>query len=341
MSATGETPPPGWVVIDSALEPLYGSAKPRHYGTLIRYRQGGPDPLDGISAYFNPAPVPHWHLVSYGLTELAEKESANPKVSGFGFELTLRVGNARADQEPPLWTLGLLQSLARYVYTTGRYFEEGHFFELGEPPAPELEGFSTVAFRKDPQLPTSRGPFGAFEFLQVVLLHREEATALKAWNTVGLLEVMAKQDPMLILSPARPRVLAVPELAKEIAERTAKEGSSTPRLRLSHAGWQRSPWGPEVELTLGADAAPELGAVLPGRLGFDRPLEVLSAEGETPVVTFLPGQANGVQPSGGMLRVTLTKETARKLGAELTRGKGPWRLPELAELVVQPRQVTK
>ena len=38
--------------------------------TAPRYTLGGQDPLDGISVYWADAPVPHWHYITYGFSEL-------------------------------------------------------------------------------------------------------------------------------------------------------------------------------------------------------------------------------------------------------------------------------
>jgi len=58
---------PGWDAIDAQLATIYGDRKPDgHWGTLIRYILGGPDPIDGVSAYIVRAPNPHIHYVSYG-----------------------------------------------------------------------------------------------------------------------------------------------------------------------------------------------------------------------------------------------------------------------------------
>ncbi|MFO0924201.1 MAG: hypothetical protein U0905_17125 [Pirellulales bacterium] len=42
---------PGWDAIDGRLREVYGDQEPQHWGTLIKHMLGGPDPLDGISAY--------------------------------------------------------------------------------------------------------------------------------------------------------------------------------------------------------------------------------------------------------------------------------------------------
>ena len=85
---------PGWDAITAAMERLYpGQEKPPHLGTDFHARVvfGGPEVIDGFSAYAATEPVPHWHWVTYGLTELYAKESDDPEWSGYGFELTMHV----------------------------------------------------------------------------------------------------------------------------------------------------------------------------------------------------------------------------------------------------------
>ena len=74
---------PGWEAINRALEPLDPGVEPQHWGTLLKWRLGGPDPLDGISIYERED---HWHYVSFGMSELYLKESEAEEVSGWGFE---------------------------------------------------------------------------------------------------------------------------------------------------------------------------------------------------------------------------------------------------------------
>ena len=65
----------GFDAISERLALLYPNQKERHYGTVIKYALGGKDPLDGISVYKSEKGMPHWHYISYGFTELYEKES--------------------------------------------------------------------------------------------------------------------------------------------------------------------------------------------------------------------------------------------------------------------------
>ena len=164
-----DEPVPGWDAINAALAPIYGDVEPLHWGTIIRWRMGGPDPLDGTSAYRADGPPPHWHFVSYGLSELYRKESDDPERSGWGIELTFRVRRAPDDDQPPQWALGLLQNLARYVFETGNVLGVGDHMDLFGPIAlEESTEIRAAAFVLDPQLGRIDTPHGAVAFLQVV-----------------------------------------------------------------------------------------------------------------------------------------------------------------------------
>src|SRR5215831_5073203 len=91
---------PGWDALDAALRPIYGDREPYHVGTIIPYALGGPDPIHGISAYKNAEPRRHWHLITYGFSELWAKQSSDRDVSGFGFELTFRTTWQAKETEP-------------------------------------------------------------------------------------------------------------------------------------------------------------------------------------------------------------------------------------------------
>src|SRR5262245_45706547 len=103
----------GWKALERKLASVYGDQEPKHWGTVMRYTEGGPDPLDGISAYRGDAP-PHWHFVTFGFSELYEKTAENRNVSGWGFELSLRLKRGERENSPPEWPLPFLQQLARY-----------------------------------------------------------------------------------------------------------------------------------------------------------------------------------------------------------------------------------
>src|SRR5688572_30625260 len=132
--------PVGWNAIDAHLEGLYGGVAPAHWGTLVGWSLGGPDPLDGVSAYDAAGPPHHWHYVSYGLSELYAKESDDLDRSGWGLELTFRLARTTAgDSAPPIWVASFLQNLARYIFESGKVLWPGHHMSANGPIAAGVE----------------------------------------------------------------------------------------------------------------------------------------------------------------------------------------------------------
>ena len=65
----------GFDAIAEAMHQLYPDQEGLYYGTVIPYFLGGSDPLDGVEVWKSQKGIPHWHYVTYGFTELYEKES--------------------------------------------------------------------------------------------------------------------------------------------------------------------------------------------------------------------------------------------------------------------------
>jgi suppressor of fused-like protein len=201
----------GWESIQDALTELYGDQQPQHFGTVRRYADGGDDPLDGVSAYLIDEPR-HWHLVTFGLSELYEKQSADAEVSGWGFELTFRLardhdharGAARDTDgggECPTWPVQFLQTLARYVFNTGAVFDEGHHIAMGGPittsGSPALTG---LVFTKDPRLPQLRTPNGSVKFIQAICVTREELNWVGHRGVEEFIDLYAARNNPLLVS---------------------------------------------------------------------------------------------------------------------------------------------
>ena len=181
---------PGWDAIDAAFAALYPGQEPHHWGTSIEQRAmlGGPEALDGFSAYAATDPKPHWHWVTYGLTELYAKEGDDPDWSGWGYELTLRV--PRGDEErPDLWGLQALQTLANWAHRTEHVLQAGEFWDTGRPlSGDEPTDVTGMAFAADPQLPALDSPHGRVELLQVACLHPAQAAFCAEHGVDALLE---------------------------------------------------------------------------------------------------------------------------------------------------------
>ncbi len=260
----------GWDAITTSLRQVYGDVEPNHYGAAVPWALGGPDPLDGVSVYRVNGAVPHWHFVSFGLTELYFNEMEDPDVSGFGFELTCRV--AIGDEvEPPGWPISLMQNLARYVCTSGNVFDVGHHMSANGPICLESDTeLHALAFASDTTLRESPSPYGRYKFLQVVGITTDELSAIQAWNTDSMLALMKESNPLLVTDLSRRSRLTETAFAKQIEERTQVEGSSCASL-----------FNPCLEFTvddgiatirLGAKEVSTFAQVLAGRIPFGRAL---------------------------------------------------------------------
>lgn len=326
---------PGWEAIDAALAALYGDQTPKHYGTLIGYRLGGPDPLDGISAYRRTMPRPHWHVVTYGFSDLYEKETEDAERSGYGFELSFRLADdtlatAGDEAEPPGWVFGFLQNLARYVFDSGNVFEAGHYMHLNGPIALGHDtAIQSIAFLRDPELPPIDTPNGRVEFLQVVGITLDEEQAFKRWTTLKALEVLAPSLPLFVTDLARRSLLEDAAIATALAEGSARDGSNTGFLFLERVLWSRRKRllrAPTYEIAFGAGQVPELIALLPARLPFGRPLLLAGREAR---VTIAPGERCAVVEDDDHLQVVLDDAACRALVATLRPQAGTYRIPGL------------
>ena len=128
-----ESPEPvGWDAIDAAFDKMYpGQDNPIHFGTLIPWRLGGPDPLQGVSAYDGGD---YFHLVTYGLSNLYEKEGSDPEYSGYGLEFTLKLRKEGFEDE--LQELkciaGIFNDLARLTFENGDQFFPDEYIYTGQ-----------------------------------------------------------------------------------------------------------------------------------------------------------------------------------------------------------------
>jgi hypothetical protein len=123
-----DLPAPGWDAIDATLRRLYPAEEPRHIGYTPGLAFGSG--LQGCSAY---RAADHWHYVTYGLTELWVKEpESDPQVSGWGYELTIRVTGPNGESAPN-WPFDLLEKIARYTHENSHPFAVGDRLDPGAP----------------------------------------------------------------------------------------------------------------------------------------------------------------------------------------------------------------
>lgn len=311
---------PGWDAIDAQMQRIYGDQEPKHYGTLIPYMLGGQDPLDGISAYVQNEPVPHWHFVTYGFSELYEKESEDTEYSGYGFELTFRLLKGPDESEPPAWALNLLQNMGRYVFGSGNVFRSGDYMDANSPIALEHDTqLTALAFIHDPNLPEITTPNGKVSFLQMVGITHDELESMQAWNTTGVLREAAESGklPLYVTDLFRPSLLSDAELSEKIRLGAAKDGSSTGFLFVDQLDWQEQKGlfrGTTYTLVIGAKQASVISKVLPGRLLKGNPLTLSSSECR---VAFRPGESFGVDVQEDGMDLILNEEAVRELSGRL------------------------
>ncbi|WP_179352076.1 suppressor of fused domain protein [Winogradskyella vidalii] len=196
----------GWIAIDNALENIYGDTEPKHYGPLcgIHFSVGGTDPIDGASIYDSNYQEAHKHLVSYGMSELYyDEEKTEEEFSKWGFEFTFRLKPFKEDKGEPIWAIQVMNNLARYVFSSGKWFEENHFIPANGPIRRNTEtkivGF---VFAVDPELGKIETPHGEVAFLQLVGITEDEVERLKANPTTTAVEELIKElketNPLLI-----------------------------------------------------------------------------------------------------------------------------------------------
>ncbi len=194
---------PGWDAISSCLEELYPGQKPMHWGTVISHMLGGPDPLDGISAYWcKDISGDHLHFCTYGYTSLYyDEDSVGGDYSQYGFEMTFRLANIQNDTNELVWVCNLLQNIARYVFESNRWFEQYHWIPANGPICSDCDTqIVGLAFLNDTTLRPIDSPHGRVEFIQAFGVTQAELdTFNNTKETVKeVIEYNRKTNPLLV-----------------------------------------------------------------------------------------------------------------------------------------------
>lgn len=189
----------GWDAIEATVEGrLAVEGEPLHWSTGVLPGQDG---VYGVSGYRLAG---SWFFVTFGLTELYEKESDDAAVSGWGFELTMRTPRPDGDAQPPQWPLTLLARLGEYVFTSASPFGPGHRLDPGGPITGATDTrLTAVAFSADPELPSITTRNGSVDFLQVVGITSAELEQMQQSTTATVLDELAHDNPALVTDPNR------------------------------------------------------------------------------------------------------------------------------------------
>lgn len=166
-----ETIAPGWDAITELCNKIYpDQINPKHYAAKVSWELGGNDPLQGISVYDGGD---YWHFVTYGLSELYEKESDIKDVSGYGMEFTfkLKKDNYENQENEIKCVCGILQSVARITFIKGELFNVYETLYTGQTQGidcnrkSKITGFITVPDDKFYEIDTPNGKVCFVEFV--------------------------------------------------------------------------------------------------------------------------------------------------------------------------------
>lgn len=199
---------PGWLAIDDELEKLYGDQEPEHYGSLLTSRAifGGSEYLDGYSIYISKHG--YKHLITYGMSELyADEHAFGKKFSKWGYEMTIKL--AEENTEDCKWAISMLGNLARYTFTSERWFEPNQFV-MGNGDPIKLESDSKITsliIVEDEELHTLQTIHGEVKFLQLVGVTWNEIQIIKEDRSklYELVKLMKQDNPMLVTDLNRTR----------------------------------------------------------------------------------------------------------------------------------------
>ncbi len=204
---------PGWAALDRAVARAYPGLVPHQFASQSPYDPDSTAPLPAVVALEATDPD-HWHLVTYGLTELFEKSSPHEDRSGFGFELTFRIPRGAGESRPPAWPVQMLQALGHHILFEQALLDTGHVLDLGgslrpDPPS-RLRGLVCVP---DPDLGKIDTPHGSVLFLQLFGLTEDEVAQVHEWELVHKVGLALEASPRGITDPDRGPLAESPRTA--------------------------------------------------------------------------------------------------------------------------------
>lgn len=188
----------GWKAIENAFAVVYPDQDDRkHYGTLIPWHLGGNDPLDGISVYDGGD---CWHFVTFGLSELYEKETDDAEYSGYGMEFTLRLKkgcyDAEDEEDEIRCIAGIFQKIAKITFNSSELFQANEYLYTGQKTGMDVNqrskitGFIMIADTKVEGIDTPNGRVDFVEFIgvtddELVRLKNKELTVNELYRKLG------------------------------------------------------------------------------------------------------------------------------------------------------------
>lgn len=172
----------GMEAIDKEVESVYPSnTLHTNYVALERWDLGGTEPLDRVTIHDGGD---YYKYVTYGLTELYDKESKDKTKSGFGMEFTFKLKKAVfKDEEKELKNVvGVLQTIARSTILNGEIFKPYEFVYTSQTEVMDTEQKSNISgfiIVPDKELESLDTPYGRIDFLAFIGVTKEELLAIR------------------------------------------------------------------------------------------------------------------------------------------------------------------
>ena len=170
------------------IHPLWENA--RYYTPKTAWESGGTEPLEQISIHKEED---YFHFITYGLTELHDKESKDQTKSGFGTELTLKLKRGeyknQSEERKELLNIALfLQNFAKYIIQENsivKPYEDTYLVKASSSRKNigiDIAGTSNiVAFITvpDKDLQSLDTPYGRVDFIALIGITKKELQALR------------------------------------------------------------------------------------------------------------------------------------------------------------------
>ena len=193
---------PGLDAINKKEKEIYGNQEPTHWATVVPYELGGEDPLWAVECFINQKQQQHFHYVTLGFTNLwYDEEFAEDEDNKFGFEITFRYVPVKGEIEKPIWPSNFLQNIAKYVFKSGKGFDDYHYMSANGPIKVGYETEITAfVFFIDPEFGAIDTPHGNLKFLQLYGITSQEYNDIreKKYTAKELVEKHREANPLLI-----------------------------------------------------------------------------------------------------------------------------------------------
>lgn len=136
----------------------------------------------GISVYETDE---YYHFVTFGLSELYEKESDDPEISGYGMEFTMKLKKSSIDPKEEDKELHCVcanfQKIAKVTFEHGEVFNANEYIYTGQTSGIDLHQVSKLTgfiLVEDTDIPSINTPNGKVNFVEFVGCTADEMLAL-------------------------------------------------------------------------------------------------------------------------------------------------------------------